>query len=114
MTGLDDDEIRGGDDAAPGEFGYQLSLEVFGQSFCGASILGDRWALTAAHCVINPYIVTKHFPIKVVAGIQNIKKRSDPLRVEADVIRAYLPRRYLSNGKGRHVVGDIAVLKVNF
>jgi len=44
-------KIVGGEDAEEGQFPYILSLHYFGSHICGASIIGESLAVTAAHCV---------------------------------------------------------------
>jgi len=44
-------KIVGGEDATVGQFPYQLSLLWFGSHICGAAIIRDNLAITAAHCV---------------------------------------------------------------
>lgn len=47
--------IVNGSHAAVGQFPHQVSLLKIktGTHFCGASIITNRWLLTAAHCTIN-------------------------------------------------------------
>ena len=57
----DTEMIVGGQPAAEGKFPWQVRL--YGSDddqvgFCGGSIIGDRWILTAAHCLLNTEAVT--------------------------------------------------------
>lgn len=72
--------VIGGNDAKPGEFPHQVSLQ-FGipeviplSHFCGGSILNERWILTAVHCLeaMDQVGFIGHFVVK--AGKQNINR----------------------------------------
>ncbi|XP_010599062.1 serine protease 38 [Loxodonta africana] len=43
-------KILGGQDAPPGRWPWQVSLQYNGHHICGGTILDQHWVLTAAHC----------------------------------------------------------------
>ncbi|XP_073897190.1 transmembrane protease serine 11B-like protein isoform X2 [Castor canadensis] len=62
------DRIKGGSTAQEGEWPWQASLKMNGRHYCGASLISERFLITAAHCFQksnNPKNFTVSFGTRV-------------------------------------------------
>ena len=64
--------IVGGSATTIAQHPWQVSLQSWGSSFCGGSIISDRWILTAQHCVED----TSAGDLDVVAGVTQLSRAS--------------------------------------
>ncbi|CAL8247375.1 unnamed protein product [Lota lota] len=69
----DTGRILGGTRAKAGEIPWQLSVK--GRSLAGASLIGDRWALTAAHVVDN------NADLELYGGVFNLAQTNPTMTV---------------------------------
>jgi len=104
------DAIVGGSQADEGEFPFMASIQSKGQDgtdghFCGGSVIGARWVLTAAHCLEG----TKPGEIQVGVGRTDIDDLSQGQTLAVDRIEVHPD--YADTGTFDaaliHVTGDI-------
>ncbi|KAK0161259.1 hypothetical protein PV327_009748 [Microctonus hyperodae] len=94
--------IVGGEPTTIEQVPHQVSLQAYGFAFCGATIIGKNWVLTAAHC--TSYGVNT---IKVRAGT-SYKAAGGTVHNVVEIIKH---EKYTTNNYGIPI-NDIAVLKV--
>ncbi|OXU30913.1 hypothetical protein TSAR_001880 [Trichomalopsis sarcophagae] len=96
--------IVNGAEALPGEFPYQISLNVYGTHDCGGSILNKDYVLTAAHCIgSNDTSI-----MKIIAGTTNLYELPESATTH-NVSEIHVHKEYDGDDGWKN---DIAILKV--
>lgn len=74
-----DGRIVGGDPISISKTPYQVSLQLYGQHFCGGSLIALDWVLTASHCFqdINEFSV-----VQIRAGSSSYNRGGQLITVE--------------------------------
>jgi len=105
------DRIVGGEETAPHAYPYIVSLRtrkyLFGiipvSSQCGATILNDRWILTAAHCVDGGE------SSEVILGAHDISNPSETGQVHITSEELFVHEGY---GQEQGIENDIGLVKL--
>jgi len=103
--------IVGGYQVDPGTFPFMVSIQSAGSEgteghFCGGSVIGSRWVLTAAHCMVD----TAPRDIQVAVGRTNIDDTStgQTLSVERILVHPSYESTGTFDAALIHVTHDIA------
>ncbi|XP_076229117.1 trypsin-1 [Nomia melanderi] len=96
-------QIVGGVDVSIEEVPHQVLLQSSGFGFCGGSIIGEEWVITAGHCMVYP-------PewITVLAGTNTKSSGGSEHKVEV----VHVHENYDTNWYGVPL-NDVAVMKVS-
>jgi len=102
--------IIGGTETDVNEYPWQVALVFNGRTwpFCGGSIIGDRWILTAAHCVEETYSPSQ---IQVLLGEHDYRTSSESDMVRMNVARIISHPTY--RGKSSGFDYDFALLQLD-
>ncbi|KAM9425864.1 serine protease 27-like [Pholidichthys leucotaenia] len=60
--------IVGGDDATPGSWPWQVSLQIKGIHICGGSLINKAWVMSSVHC----FLELEHYTWHAFLGLQNL------------------------------------------
>ncbi|XP_040211887.1 serine protease 27-like [Rana temporaria] len=103
--------IVGGDDAAKGEWPWQVILQKDGFPLCGGSLVADSWVLTAAHCFDKP-VNPSDFTIYL--GAHKLTDLQDPNIVSRRVKQIIIHPKYSPLGSGADITLMELEQPVNF
>uniref|UniRef100_A0A4W2BTF5 Peptidase S1 domain-containing protein n=1 Tax=Bos indicus x Bos taurus TaxID=30522 RepID=A0A4W2BTF5_BOBOX len=96
-------KILGGHDSEEGKWPWQVSLRVRNRHVCGASLVTERWVLTAGHCILSRY------QYSVMMGDRKLQGTLSGLVVP--VSRVVVHPQFSTSGT---VKNDLALLRLRY
>ena len=99
--------IVGGHGVPHSDVPWQVSLQFDGRHFCGGSLIGARWVLTAAHCVDEVPPSGAGARLQAVYGVTNLGAAGTATRRAVDAVRVHPGWNPRSNDN------DIALLRLS-
>uniref|UniRef100_A0A336KXJ6 CSON015385 protein n=1 Tax=Culicoides sonorensis TaxID=179676 RepID=A0A336KXJ6_CULSO len=101
-NGNDIERIVGGFYAEEGQFPHQVALFRDNRFSCGGSIIGDRFVLTAAHCVYHNDRIVPISSLTILAGTNKLSEGG----------KFYKTHRISPHLQYKNFTNDIAIIKI--
>ena len=99
--------IVGGQSVRHAAVPWQVSLQFDGGHFCGGSLIGARWVLTAAHCVDRYPPSGVGARLRVVHGATSLSASGSAARRAVDAVRVH------QGWNPQNMDNDIALLRLS-
>ncbi|XP_046721875.1 serine protease 27-like isoform X2 [Silurus meridionalis] len=97
-------KIVGGQDAVPGSWPWQVSIQTGGRHFCGGSLINQNWVLSAAHCFKS----VSAGSLTLLLGMKNLKESNQNIQAKS-VTKIFINQQYDTVSQNN----DIALIQLS-
>lgn len=94
---LAEGRIINGAEVEKGAAPFIVSLEFLGSHFCGASLINENWALTAAHCLV--------YPVAYFYGVAGLHARNQQSDAQKRKATKFISHEKYGGGVGPNDIG---------
>lgn len=96
-----------------GQFPYHISFQVSGGDFCSGCLIDEKFAISAAHCIVDEHNITWRRQLQILVGVVDLDSNYTSRNI-IKVEKVFIPAKFFMHPKSNlDDYGDLAVLKVS-